>query len=334
METAFFMDILKIDSTSGNEGPLRERIIKYLYNICESVRTDAVGNIIATWGDPKVVFCTHLDTVPPYIPPTKQENTVHGRGTCDAKGQLFGMLMACEKLHKEGKKGFGLLLTTGEEVGSKGAKEFEQTSLGNADTKRALLIGEPTSLIFASSAKGTRSYKIGISGKSCHSGYPHLSVNAIEIFNDFCAFLKEYKFPEDPIMGKTTWNIGNLHSNNPRNIVSDSVEFEIMFRTTAASKERVQSCIEQFAREHSQFTFTDMGGDTPANYYVPEGYEGTPVAFGTDAPHLKGFEYKSIFGPGSILDAHTPHESVNLDDIEIAVKVYIDYYKKMSEVLG
>ena len=71
---------------------------------------DGTANLLFSWGEPRVVFCTHMDTVPPYIPPTFDEalGTMSGRGTCDAKGQIYAMYEACRILESKGYDGFGL----------------------------------------------------------------------------------------------------------------------------------------------------------------------------------------------------------------------------------
>ena len=77
-----------------------------------------------SWGAPKVIFCSHLDTVPPYIAPHIDGSMATGRGTCDAKGQIFAMWEACKAMEDMGMTDFGLLLLAGEETGSFGAKAF------------------------------------------------------------------------------------------------------------------------------------------------------------------------------------------------------------------
>ena len=77
MNLSFFKDLLSIDSTSGRE----REVALWLQQHVEapSVRAMEVGdgtlNLLLAWGTPQVVFCTHMDTVPPYIPPTFQEGS-------------------------------------------------------------------------------------------------------------------------------------------------------------------------------------------------------------------------------------------------------------------
>ena len=121
-----FLEMLNIDSTSSKERTLSEFLKKRLPDgrcRTESFEVgDGTENLLFSWGDPEVFFCTHLDTVPPYIPPVLEDGVMRGRGSCDAKGQIFSMYMACLELADAGYDGFGLLLLAGEETGSFGAK--------------------------------------------------------------------------------------------------------------------------------------------------------------------------------------------------------------------
>ena len=143
MNTDFFIEMLQIDSTTGRERELADFLAQRMAGEgrrvemfeVESMAGDcpqgcgAPVNLMVSWGQPKVVFCTHLDTVPPYIAPSVEtlENgdlVVRGRGSCDAKGQIFSMWEACLELERRGCTDFALLLLAGEETGSFGAKAF------------------------------------------------------------------------------------------------------------------------------------------------------------------------------------------------------------------
>jgi acetylornithine deacetylase len=132
LDLDFFREILSMDSTSGNEGALM-RLLSDRLGALPGVHLVLSGEpgkppyLFLFRGTPQVVFCTHVDTVPPYIPPTfhredgspcppAEAYCIRGRGACDAKGQLLAMLTACERLAAEGCTDFGLLLVTGEET--------------------------------------------------------------------------------------------------------------------------------------------------------------------------------------------------------------------------
>ncbi len=358
MDLNFFDRILNMDSTSGREAELADYLSVELDAPGRKVDVFEVGdgskNVLVSWGVPKVIFCTHLDTVPPYIAPTYSEDAsaVYGRGTCDAKGQIFAMYEACKELEKNGRDGFGLLLLAGEETGSFGAKAFNAMSLdGVVDEDCVVIVGEPTDNCMVSAAKGTKAFEVNFSGKAFHSGYPEYGISAVELFNDFMNALRSIRFPHDPVLGETTWNIGKLSSDNPQNILSDRLTCRVYFRTTFESDEMVSNIMKniagpdaklRFGRPKAQdgsdvvgkdvalwqhlMTVKALGGDTPTRFETLEGFDVKPVSFGSDAPQLTCFRRKILCGPGSILVAHRPDEHITLSDLETAKRNYISMY--------
>ena len=318
-----FEEVLKIDSTSGRERALAEFLLDRLEAPSKEAFEvgDGTLNLLFKWGSaPKVVFCSHLDTVPPYIEPVFGRDKVAGRGACDAKGQWISMYAACKELERRGKDGFALLLVSGEEVGSVGAKAFSGTLKAPL-----LVIGEPTDNIPVSAAKGTKSYDLKFIGEPFHSGYPDKGRSAVEMFMDFLIGLEiEADFPVDRVLGETTWNVGMLRSDNPKNVLSPELTCQLYFRTTFASDALVQKWME---RRRPGVEVKALGGDAPCEYYVPEGFKGKPVAFGSDAPHLAGFDKKTICGPGSIFVAHRDDEQITFAEMETAIENYIKIYE-------
>ena len=352
MDIMLFNEMLAIDSTSGREGELADFLagrLKTEHN--EVKRFEGVQNVMVSWGQPRVVFCTHLDTVPPYIAPEFGAGKVSGRGTCDAKGQIFAMWEACKALETKGYEGFGLLLLVGEETGSYGAKAFCEQHPG----AEWVVVGEPTDNCMASAAKGTKSFEVTFTGEAFHSGYPQFGISAVELFNDFVNALRSIRFPQDETLGETTWNIGKLSSDNPQNILSDRLTCRVYFRTTFESDEMVCNVMKNMAGVDAKLRFgrprvqdgSDVvakdvapwqkamsveafGGDCPSRFEVLDGFESKPVAFGSDAPQLTNFSRKILCGPGSILVAHRDDEHILMKDIETAVANYIRIFEKLK----
>lgn len=366
MDTTLFLDILKFDSTSGQEGELADFLAERLVTAgCRLDRFDNDGNVgsggssnlLFSWGDPKVVFCTHMDTVPPYIPPTPGSQIIRGRGTCDAKGQLIAMYEACCTLESRGCTDFALLLLTGEETGSFGAKAFNSIAhklLPSIDDAW-LVVGEPTDNQMASAAKGTKAFEVEFTGVAFHSGYPQHGRSAVMMFNDFVNALRSIGFPYDDTLGETTWNIGRLSSDNPQNILSDSLTCRVYFRTTFESDEMVSNVMKNMAGPQARLRFgrprvqdgsdivakdvanwqkamkvTALGGDSPTRFDVLDGFDTKPVSFGSDAPQLTCFPHKILCGPGSILVAHRDEEHISLSDLDAAVDNYIGIYEHIT----
>ena len=360
MDTGLFLEMLDIDSTSGKEAGfadfLAERLLTPACKVEEYEVGDGTKNLFFSWGEPKVVFCTHLDTVPPYISPTVSEEggtVFHGRGTCDAKGQIFAMYEACKALETKGYEGFGLLLLAGEETGSFGAKAFREQHQG----AEWVIVGEPTDNCMASASKGTKAFEVTFEGKAFHSGYPQYGMSAVEMFNDFMNALRSIGFPQDEVLGDTTWNVGKLISDNPQNILSDKLTCRVYFRTTFESDEMVCNVMRNIAGEGARLRFgrrkvqdgsdivskdvavwqkcmsvKALGGDTPTMYDMLEGFPTKPVAFGSDAPQLTNFRRKILCGPGSILVAHRPEEHIALPDLQKAKENYIHMYETLVDI--
>ncbi len=319
-----FEDILGFDSTSGKERPLAEFLAKRLK--APKVETFEVGdgtlNLLFSWGVPRVVYCTHMDTVPPYIAPTVGETVISGRGSCDAKGQIIALYTACCELAAAGREGFGLLLLSGEETGSWGAKAFAKLPF-KADL---LVIGEPTENKMISASKGTKAYELVFKGEAFHSGYPQFGSSAVEKFVDFVNALRTKHFPFDDVLGDTTYNIGKLASDNPQNILSPELRCRLYFRTTFASDGIVHEWMMRDVASQPHIEVTHIGGDIPADYTTFAGFPAGPAAFGSDAPHLTNFRRKIICGPGSIRHAHRDDEHVLTADLETAVRNYVRFF--------
>ena len=371
MDWGFFQELLSIDSTSGKERKVAEWLAERLPGMFPAanrpeLRAEEVGdgtlNLLLTWGSPRIVFCSHLDTVPPYIEPIfpegvflsepslrdpshkwappsyaaegghrfgeehpLRENVIKGRGSCDAKGQVFAIVETCKKLAEAGKTDFGMLLLAGEETGSWGAKAFAKTAF----RAEYLVVGEPTDNCMVSASKGTKSFDLKFTGEPFHSGYPKYGVSAVDLFVEFVNALKAKDFGMDPVLGETTWNIGLLHSDNPQNILSSELTCRLYFRTTFVSDEAVCQWMDEAAGE--RLAVTARGGDTPARYWTVESLPSKSVAFGSDAPHLKNFTHKAICGPGSITVAHRDDEHVLVADLATAVEQYLALYRSVTE---
>lgn len=373
MDIEFFYKILNVDSSSGKEAELADILSVEFSGPSRKVELFEVGdgskNLLVSWGSPKLIFCTHLDTVPPYIAPyypeQSEESIIAGRGTCDAKGQLFAMWEACKTLETRGCTDFGLLLLAGEETGSFGAKAFDRLVSENPSVilngARNLsvqdvwvIVGEPTDNCMASAAKGTKAFEVTFEGRAFHSGYPENGISAVELFNDFMNALRSIRFPHDELLGETTFNVGKLLSDNPQNILSEKLTCRVYFRTTFESDEMVCNVMKNIAGPDAKLRFgrprvqdgsdivakdvaswqkamtvKPFGGDAPTRFETLPGFETKPVSFGSDAPQLSNFKHKILCGPGSILVAHRPEECVTMEDLETAVGNYIKIYNSL-----
>ncbi len=326
----FLWEILAIDSTTGKEGRLADFLVNKVTPQGAKTAIHHVAhdqkNVFFTWGCPKVIFCTHLDTVPPYIQPQKKAGKIYGRGACDAKGQIAAMYQACQELYQEQQQDFGLLLLAAEETNSAGAKLANTLIKGS----QFIIIGEPTNRKLTTAAKGNMLIELKVSGRSAHSGYPEHGKCAIKTFNLFLNKLAKLKFSVDKKLGKTTYNISCLSTDNSHNVVADNLQCKLFFRTTFKSHHLIEQKLRKVAGKDVKIK--QVSASQPITFFTVPGFPKAAVSFGSDAPSLSRLGQPILYGPGSILHAHTIKEQIKIKDLKLAVRDLKKLYYKLSLV--
>ena len=319
-------ELLSIQSTTGSEGTAVDFVSRWLvgrgWNVTLQEVSRGRANIWASRSGGGVTFSTHLDTVPPYVPPRLEGTKLYGRGSSDAKGIAAAMLVAADRLVGAGEKRVELLFVVGEEKGSDGAR-----AANNLATKSRFLInGEPTESKVASGAKGSLRATIRIRGREAHSAYPHLGVSAIEPLLELLPTLRKLPLPSDPVLGETTVNIGTIKGGTEANVIPAHAEAEIMFRLVS-DVGPIKKMILDWAQGHADVEF---GSHIPAQRFatVP-GFDTEPVAYTSDIPLLSNWGEPFLFGPGSIHVAHTPDEFIDVDELRASV----DGYERLAKTL-
>src|SRR5437870_4747411 len=173
--------LMAIPSVTGTEREVGEFLSKHLSALGYRVERQNVAgdrfNVFAFAGEGRVMFCTHIDTVPPATVPVREdEEFLYGRGACDTKGIIGAMLEAGDRLRRDGVTNFGYLFLVGEETDSIGAKTANKLKWNS----RYVIVGEPTQNQLARAQKGTFMVTLNVTGRAAHSGYPELGVLAIK----------------------------------------------------------------------------------------------------------------------------------------------------------
>ena len=311
--------LISIPSISGDEKKVAEFLAEYLkaagFEVELQEAAEGRPNVYARRGDPDVVLSTHTDTVPPYVEFREDDEFIYGRGACDTKGIIAAMLKAGEALIASEVTDFGLLFLVGEEAGSVGARVAN--SMPNRC--RYLINGEPTESKLALGSKGALRVILRARGRAAHSAYPQMGESAIEKLLDVLNDLRRAELPLDETLGASTMNIGMIKGGVAANVIPPDAEAELMFRVVT-SNESLKCIIEGVARSRVEIEYT-FGCD-PVFTERLAGFETTVVAFTTDIPALTSWGKPLLFGPGSILDAHTPGERIAKQDIVRAVEAY------------
>jgi acetylornithine deacetylase len=319
-------ELLAIQSTTGSEGSIVDFVSRWLVARGWSMTLQEVSrgraNVWASHSGGGVTLSTHLDTVPPYVPPRLEGTRLYGRGSSDAKGIAAAMLVAADRLASAGEKRIDLLFVVGEEKGSDGAR-----AANNLRTRSRFLInGEPTESKLASGAKGSLRVTLRTRGREAHSAYPHLGRSAIEPLIELLPTLRQLPLPSDPVLGETTLNIGTIKGGTEANVIPAHAEAEIMFRLVG-EVEPIRKMIVDWAKGRADVEF---GSHIPAQRFatVP-GFETGPVAYTSDIPLLKNWGEPLLFGPGSIHVAHTPDEYIDVE----ALRASVDTYERLARTL-
>ncbi len=316
--------LVDIESVTNGE----KKVGDYLFAQLSALASDRNGrieripaapdrdNIFASWGQPLVTLSTHMDTVPPFFGSREDGEFIWGRGACDAKGIIAAMIAAAEKLLAADTRNFGLLFVVGEERNSAGAK----AAAANPRGSRFLINGEPTENRLALGSKGALRYEIMAHGKLAHSAYPELGHSAIHALLDVLQDVRKIPLPEDPLLGRSTLNIGTISGGRAPNVVADDAAAEIMFRTIgdpSTIREAVSAAVAGRAEAREVL-------HTPALHLT--GFDGLPttvVAFTTDIPTFNGaWGQPFLIGPGGIHLAHTDEERVSKTELSEAVDIY------------
>ncbi len=320
---ALARNLIDIPSVTGNEGEVGRFLTSYLGGLDYRVETQEVApdrfNVIATRGDrARVVFSTHLDTVPPFIPSHEDEENIYGRGACDAKGIIAAQIFAAERLRAEGLHQTGLLFTVDEELASAGARAANNYT--RASECRFLINGEPTDNRLAIGTKGSMRLMITTEGRSAHSAYPEAGESAVEKLLDVLQSLRDCVWPRDIFFGETTCNIGVIAGGTRPNVIPDRAQAELAIRL-ATDMEQVKKVVANAVAGRAVIDY--YSAHNPVRLFAVSDLEQTVVRFTTDIPYLSNWGQPLLLGPGSILDAHTEHERISKRELEGAVELYV-----------
>lgn len=315
---AFARALINIDSTTGQEAAAGTWLAAALRQLGYTVVEQAVGrgcaNVIATLDTPAVVFSTHYDCVPPHFPSRIEGGRLCGRGACDAKGILAAQVAAAERLRERGERRVGLLFVVGEERGSDGAAAAN----GVAPGSRFLINGEPTDSRLGAATRGVLRVRLQATGRAAHSATPERGESAIDKLIDALVRLRALELPADPDLGRTFYSVGLIAGGIAPNVVSPQASAEVLFRTTGAAEDilRVLADLEPLVSVQEVLRVPTVRLHT-----VP----GIPAAvfpFTTDVPLLDRWGTPLLFGPGSILVAHTAEEYLEIAELEAAIDTY------------
>jgi acetylornithine deacetylase len=312
--------LVALETPTGSEGPatdfLSDTLRRVGYEVVRQQVSAGRHNLYAYRESPQLVYSTHLDTVPPYVPLSEDTDSIHGRGSCDAKGLAAAMIAAAEQLASRGERRIGLLFLVGEENGSDGARAA--ADLGPKG--RFLINGEPTENRLSIGQKGSLRVDLKASGRAAHSAYPDEGVSAIAALLDTIERIRQMPLPTDPLLGPSTINIGLIDGGVAPNVIPPAASAQLLIRTVGPS-DTLKAKIPTLASPGVSVSFPvelpfHKGGAAPA------GWETTVVSFASDLPFLAPWGERFQLGPGTIRVAHTSNEHIRKADLLRGVELY------------
>lgn len=302
-------------------------------------------------------------TIDPFLPVVR-ESKMFGRGTCDVKGGLAAMIAAVARaaeLPVQQRCSVILACTCDEEFGQLGVKDVIQLCR-NPDSNRskilnklpdAVIVAEPTNLDLVVAHRGTCRWRITAHGKSAHSSEPRDGINAIYRMAEILLVLQEYandlqkNFQPHPLCGPATLSVGRIDGGESVNVVPASCTIEIDRRVIPGENHMsVWQAVHDLLKARLDFEFTmhepwtmslplsDELNQAFGEQFLAtiKGIDDTKVEKGVPfcchaSTYGKTGVPSVVFGPGSIEQAHTKNEWLDLRELELAAKILFQFIR-------
>lgn len=295
-----------------------------------------------------IAYFGHTDVVPadnwftdahgPFEP-TVRDGKLYGRGSCDMKGSIACMLEAVGRIPAGQQKApIYFTCTADEEIGYGGARDVASRSeiyRAMVEGQARSIIGEPTLLEVVYAHKGTYGFIATSRGRAAHSS-TNQGINAniamipflqeMKAIHDETLYDPEWRNDEfDPPI--ISWNIGVNDHTTAINITPAQSICTVYFRPMPGQQpEQLIERVRKAAEGHGLELDVRLAGNPmyvdPESEFVKEMLQlagrqtAQTVSYGTDGAMLGELEYKVVFGPGSIDQAHTFDEWIALEQLE------------------
>lgn len=315
-----FIHWLQIDSTSGDEAEFLEALEKYFvaegYTAQRQPVEEGRWNLLLTTSEsPRVLFSTHVDTVPPFFGPKIEEGKVFARGACDTKGGIVAMAEAGRRLKDAGHLAHGYLFVVGEEVDHCGAKASVTLSVQTDQ----IILCEPTVNQVVKAQKGMVKLELRAAGVAGHSAFPDRGESAIEKLLVVLERIRSHEWPTNEILGPTTINVGVIEGGVAANVFAPSARAELLIRAVSPV-EPLMETLRELSVGICEISFP--ASNDPVFFEIPDDVSHTIVPFNTDATYLSELGPVWLVGPGDIQTAHSDHEHIVLDELERGIELY------------
>lgn len=281
-------------------------------------------------------------------------NRLYGRGSCDTKGSLAAFMLAMADLAKRGVKPPVTVTLAGavdEEHLFRGVLQL----LKNRAPFSAAIVGEPTGLDLVVAHKGMVRCQISTIGKAAHSSMPWDGDNAIERMADVIGFIRRELEPEamrknHPLVGPATLCISLIQGGTAINVVPERCTIDIDRRTLPGEdpevvwheyKHRLEGLMPGHV-EVAEPLLLDPAMETVQNSPIVQALANEVRKSGRE-PRIAGVNYGTdgskialqgtatvVFGPGSIQQAHSAVEYIDLNEVVEAARIVAGLLERLD----
>jgi acetylornithine deacetylase len=229
------------------------------------------------------------------------------------------MLLAARRLRAQGAGGLAFLLLVGEEVDHSGAivAGREYRDLGRSAPR--IILGEPTSAKVVLAQKGLLKVSLKASGRAAHSAFPERGTSALHALLDALDAIRSEPWPNDPVLGPTTVNVGTIAGGVAANVLAPAAEAVLLFRLVSP----VAGVLERVRALAKDLTVEATSSNDPLRFEPPSGEPTSLVPFNTDASYLAPLGPVWLGGPGAIEVAHSTDEHLTRDELAAGVELYV-----------
>jgi acetylornithine deacetylase len=331
---------------------MRDLLVETIADAGYDPRVDEAGNVIAERGAPApdathYILNTHIDTVPPHVEFRREGDTIHGRGSCDAKGPLAAMLAAFDRVDP-GDGRLTLAITPDEETDSTGAAALVTDDDGPFGTPPdGVIVGEPTGLDICNSARGRFEGEVILRGESAHAAEAATSghnavIACAPVIDAMATFDAMVETPSHDVLGDPLLTPTRIAGGDAANQVpaecritfdrrSVPPETSGVFRSAladhleTAAPTGIELSVSLVDRAAPFLEAFETPADDPLVETLSEREETAVRPFGaaTEASLFAAHAPTVVFGPGVLADddgpvAHAEREYVRVGDVERA----------------
>lgn len=355
------------DNAPGTSETGEETLAIFLSGWLESIGADVSleeikpgrPNLIARFapldGRPRILLGPHLDTVgvggmtiEPFGGEIR-EGKLWGRGAADTKGPMAAMLWALHEnrdILENLPVAVDFVAFMGEESGQWGSRDFAKK---HGSDYTFALVGEPTSMEIVHATKGSLWATLRATGKAAHSSMPEKGENAILKLTRALDRLDCHLIPElasftHPVLGHSTLNIGVIRGGSRPNIVPDFAEAELDIRITPSlaaaggGLKLLKDTLEfhdlpvEIVNPHENPPMETAAEHPMIQSLLGLGSKLAGAPWFSDAAHLSNGGVPSIcIGPGSIDQAHTVDEFIEIDALKNGAEFFTRFVRGLAE---